>query len=197
MRTIALAMAVAFAWTGYQATTTATVQSEAQASQLKSTTCVTHPYPVREQRQLASRVFALKRWRDPHLKSAAVRRMHDLRRCAAPRALPSMRRGWQARRLLLYRYGAYRRVAPFKGYTDRGLWLTWLAIPRKIVSCESGGSWSAYNPSGAVSIYQLLGHGAPFPVRGWHDMQAHHRIAHELFVSQGTAPWAASRGCWG
>lgn len=51
------------------------------------------------------------------------------------------------------------------------------AIPWSIVSCESGGSWSAYNPSGAVGPYQLLGWGAPFPVTSEADKLAHHRIA--------------------
>ena len=37
-------------------------------------------------------------------------------------------------------------------------------IPVGCVMSESGGSWGAANASGAVGPYQLLGHGAPFPV---------------------------------
>ena len=67
-------------------------------------------------------------------------------------------------------------------------------IPVGCVMSESGGSWGAANPSGAVGPYQLLGHGAPFPVTTYDQAQAHHRIAAGLYASSGLAPWVAP-GC--
>ena len=55
------------------------------------------------------------------------------------------------------------------------------AIPYRIVACESGGSWGAYNPSGALGPYQLLNKGAPFPVRSAAARFTHHRIAANLW----------------
>ncbi len=61
------------------------------------------------------------------------------------------------------------------------------AIPCYIVACESHGRWTAYNPSGAAGIYQIMGmHGRPWPVRSRTARLAHHRIAARL--------WAGGRG---
>lgn len=68
------------------------------------------------------------------------------------------------------------------GLTPYGKW----AIPPYIVACESGGSWSAYNPSGASGPYQLLGWGAPMPANTAARMARHHEIAAGL--------WAGGRG---
>jgi hypothetical protein len=49
------------------------------------------------------------------------------------------------------------------------------------ISCESGFSWGAVNPSsGANGAYQLLGHGQPWPIRGFRDRLRHHQIAATL-----------------
>lgn len=98
---------------------------------------------------------------------------------------------WSSARKRYGRYSVFRHVAPYAG--GGSFW----AIPYAIVRCESGGSWSAYNPSGAEGPYQLLGHGAPWPVRSWRDKMAHHRIARALYRESGTSPWAASASCWG
>jgi hypothetical protein len=50
------------------------------------------------------------------------------------------------------------------------------AIPVQIVMCESGGRWDAYNPSGAMGPYQLLG----WLPRGASKM-AQHRMAAKLW----------------
>jgi len=64
------------------------------------------------------------------------------------------------------------------------------AIPCAIVACESGYSWSAYNPSGALGPYQLLGKGAPWPVTSEADKIAHHRIAANLWAGgAGSSHW--------
>ena len=65
-------------------------------------------------------------------------------------------------------------------------------IPTSIVMCESGGSWSAYNPSGALGPYQLLGKGAPWPVTTYAQAQVHHQIAAKLWAGgSGAGHWSA------
>ena len=78
-------------------------------------------------------------------------------------------------------YRAYRKVTPYRCHSGpQG----WYAIPCYIVACESHYSWSAYNPSGAAGVYQLMPEwGRPFPVRSFRDRLAHHRIAHSLSLS--------------
>lgn len=83
---------------------------------------------------------------------------------------------------------AYYRLTPYScGSAGR------FAIPCYVVACESHYSWSAYNPSGAVGPYQLLGWGAPFPVRSWADRMAHHRIASRLWAGgAGASNWVCA-----
>lgn len=65
-------------------------------------------------------------------------------------------------------------------------------IPVACVMAESGGSWTAENPSSpARGPYQLLGHGEPWPVTTYKQAMAHHRIAEDLRASQGMEPWVA------
>ena len=65
------------------------------------------------------------------------------------------------------------------------------AIPAYIVMCESGGSWSAYNSSGAAGIYQLMpGWGRPWPVTNYAQAQEHHAIAAKLWAGgSGIGHW--------
>ncbi|MDX6534007.1 MAG: hypothetical protein QOF68_1751 [Gaiellales bacterium] len=71
---------------------------------------------------------------------------------------------------------AVARVTPFD-CGSRGRW----AIPCSIIACESGFSWTAYNPSGARGPYQFLGWAVPWPVRTAADKLAHHRMAARLW----------------
>jgi hypothetical protein len=78
-----------------------------------------------------------------------------------------------------------RALTPY-GCGSAGDW----AIPCSIVACESGYSWSAYNSSGAVGPYQLLGKGAPWPVDSESDKLTHHRIASDLWAGgAGRSHW--------
>jgi hypothetical protein len=96
------------------------------------------------------------------------------RRCVPPGAREHIKRAKQLAE-----------VTPYPGPGD-----SYWAIPASIVACESGYSWRAANPSGAVGPYQLLGWGAPFPVHGFADRLAHHRIASRLYAGgAGRSQW--------
>lgn len=82
---------------------------------------------------------------------------------------------------------AYYRLTPF--VCSNG---TRWAVPCYIVACESGYSWMAYNPSGAVGPYQLLGHGAIYPARTRAAKMQNHRIARNLYLSYGSSPWVCA-----
>jgi hypothetical protein len=67
------------------------------------------------------------------------------------------------------------------------------AIPCYIIACESGGSWSAYNPSGARGPYQFLGWNVPWPVRSEADKIAHHRMGARLWAGgSGASHWVCA-----
>lgn len=82
-------------------------------------------------------------------------------------------------------YREYRKLTPYR--CQRGAYGTW-AIPCYVIACESGFSWTAANPSGAVGPYQLLGWGAPYPARTFRQQVENHRIAHSLSLSN----WACA-----
>lgn len=120
-------------------------------------------------------------YRRPSISRPARRRMARMVRCAhSPKAAANMRdvRKEMARRRQV------RKLRPFVG--PRGH--HW-AIPYRIIRCESRGSWTAYNRSGAKGPYQLLGHGAPWPANTRAKRRAHHRIAARLWRTSGGAPW--------
>lgn len=98
-----------------------------------------------------------------------------------------MKKEWQRDRLAFGRYRALRRIAPYPGGG------TYWAVPYYIVLCESGGSWSAANPSGAVGPYQLLGWGAPYPARTWREKMENHRIAARVYAGgAGASNWVCA-----
>ncbi len=126
---------------------------------------------------------AYKPWWRPATRRHALR---HARRCA-----PNARTRGQMRRIDANQragrreaIGHYRALTPYVGGSGR-----W-AIPWPIVVCESGGSWFAANPSGAVGPYQLLGHGAPYPATTMDAKMENHRIASELYAG------GAGRGAW-
>lgn len=65
------------------------------------------------------------------------------------------------------------------------------AIPCYIVICESGGDWTAANPSGAVGRYEFLGKNIVWPVRTEADKAAHDRLASRLWAGgSGASNWS-------
>jgi hypothetical protein len=96
------------------------------------------------------------------------------------------RRLWKARfRERLYYY----RLTPYDcGSAGR------FAIPCYIVACESGYSWSAYNPSGAAGPYQIMeSWGRPWPANTWARRMAHHRLAASIWRGgAGASNWVCA-----
>ncbi len=183
MRIALVAVALlAFPSTGATATSESSVESTTQ-------NC---PHPIQAQHRLAGHALALRHWRRPAVGPGWRRAESSLLDCAPRSVRGRLVSIWHGARRALYRYRALRLIAPYPG--PRG---SWWAIPWRIVNCESGGSWAAYNPSGAEGPYQLLGQGAPWPVRSWRDRMRHHRIARALWRERGSGPWTASQGCWG
>lgn len=74
----------------------------------------------------------------------------------------------------------------------------------RIKACESGGSYTAHNPSSSASgAYQFLtGTWRALPAAAGYATAAsapasvQDRAARQLFAQQGTSPWLASASCW-
>lgn len=74
----------------------------------------------------------------------------------------------------------------------------------RIKACESGGSYTAQNPSSSASgAYQFLTStwralpaSAGYPTAASAPASVQDRAARQLFAQQGTSPWLASASCW-
>lgn len=189
MRRLALAavavliVALAGTWTATAAQTPTTAQS-IHAPKPPGPQCFGRDFA-----KFSAKVWAKDRWERGSPSKAAVKAARRRFACSPVRA--NLEAIWAGEKLRYGRYRAFREIAPYPGGG------TYWAVPYPIVRCESGGSWSAYNPSGAEGPYQLLGHGQPWPVTSWHDKMEHHRIAGALYAEYGTAPWLSSESCWG
>jgi hypothetical protein len=146
----------------------------------------------------AFRAATRRAFRRPPYTTRERRRLGRMVRCgASPRSRALMRR-YRARHKRAFkrrqqRLRALAALTPFRGPNG-----TRWAIPFRIVRCESttrrapqGGDWGAANSSGAIGPYQLLGKGAPWPVRTAAHKLAHHRIAAGLYRGgAGAHHWA-------
>ena len=151
----------------------------AHASEGCSTVHTVHGY-----RSYASRVY-----KRPVVSLAAHRRLAEMHVC---------QRSYRARKAVGRHHDRYKRareqrkaimrLTPYRG-PNGSRW----AIPWYIVACESRGSWSAYNPSGARGPYQLLGWKVPWPARTQADRLAHHRMATRLWRGgAGASHWVCA-----
>lgn len=157
------------------------------------------PYKLGLFKAQLRRSFSKKRWKDPTpVKPRERRKLRHYKRCArtpwhARRMRQLERKARKAhrerRRVRLDRRRERRALLPYRGPDGR----RW-AIPWHIVRCESGGSWTAYNPSGAAGPYQIMPeHGRPWPVRSRDDRMAHHRIAAGLWSGgSGARNWVCA-----
>ena len=154
-----------------------TYRTDAHAATCDGRSVVDH---VHRAHVLLRSAYALERWQSGP-KRSKIRAAQEHRRCievAKTRRQVGALRDRLAERLAAYaaEQQEVAELTPYPGPNG-----THWAIPYSIVACESGGSWTAANPSGAIGPYQLLGHGAPWPVTSEADKLAHHRIAAALW----------------
>jgi len=145
-------------------------------------------------KHVIKRAYAHRRWRKAHPYSRGhQRRVNQHKRCLLRRADRRVIGRYRVAKLRSFRKYRHKRLkdsgswcAPHPHPLGAGCWV----IPASIVLCESGGSWSAYNPSGALGPYQLLGWGAPFPVRSRTQAMQHHAIASRVWAGgSGRSNW--------
>lgn len=117
-------------------------------------------------------------------RSRASHRLTKLRKCARTQKTYRKMLKTHKRRKRTHAW-----VARIDAITPYGKW----AIPPYIVMCESGGAWSAYNPSGASGPYQLLGKGAIMPASYPRAWAQHHTIAYNLWAGgNGASHWVCA-----
>lgn len=152
---------------------------------------VTNPcpsHPLAKARAVVKEAWDREGWRQKNpVKPEQSERLRRLRPCLSDKGEypnPSAREKLMIfsvkRKTAFWSYREYRQITPYR--CQRGWYGTW-AIPCYVIACESGFSWSAYNPSGASGPYQLLGWGAPMPANTWARKLEHHRIASSLALS--------------
>lgn len=151
-------------------------------------------FHVQKAKVLIKKAYANDRWRDTNpVKGFEKRHWQAHKRCVhkpAQKSISEYRDKWAA---AFYRHRheekAERFVQRYLPYTGPNG--THWAIPWSIVACESGGSWSAYNPSGARGPYQFLGWNVPWPVTSERDRRKHHKMAASLYAGgSGASHWA-------
>lgn len=151
---------------------------------------------VRKAKEIIAYAFRHKSWRDGHdFTKKRKRRVerHKQTIQGAPRFRFKIRTHLVAKRQSFKRWAAKQEAAALQGSTNPADWTPngW-AIPAHIVSCESGGSWSAYNPSGALGPYQFYGWPIPWPVTNYAEAQQHHAMAAKLWAGgSGASHWSA------
>lgn len=142
------------------------------------------PETARHSSPFIQKVWDKRRWERGSPSHVAIKAWRKRLKCAGPENRAAMKTRWRKERKSFGRYRKYRQITPYSG--GGAHW----AIPWPIVACESGGSWTAYNPSGAMGPYQLLGWGAPYPADTWHEKMENHRIAAEVWAGgAGAGNW--------
>jgi hypothetical protein len=166
-----------------------TLSSSAKAGQVKCST-----QTVQKFRPFASKVWALEKWErgKPKKGSPAIKAQRKRLKCArSVRHLRAMQRTWKKRQRAFFKHRREQLAnwcAPNPHPDGDGCWV----IPGWCVFAESGGSWTAHNPSSpARGPYQLLSHGEPWPVSTRAQAMEHHRIAASLYAAGGLGPWVA------
>lgn len=127
------------------------------------------------------RAWSFRHWRDRNpVGKRQERTLRKVRFCVSAKQEKELNRYAQKKKSQFSLYREYRLLTPYR--CQGGAYGTW-AIPCYVIACESGFSWSAYNPSGARGPYQFLGWPVPWPVRNFKDKVAHHRMGSQLGLS--------------
>lgn len=155
-----------------------------------TTTTTQQTVPVEPKKCVVSQVvfsrYARKVYERTKIRSNALRKLDLMRACA--KTIKANQKMLQYQHQLGQSRQIRKRATALTPYPGPNG--TYWAIPWRIVACESGGSWSAYNPSGASGPYQLLGHGAPMPADTPEKRLLHHKIAANLWDGgAGASQW--------
>lgn len=191
MKRIALAAAVVIAlastWTATAAQTTTTAQSIRAPK--PAPFCLAQTFEV-----FSGKVWAPSRWERGAPPPSTIDAAHRRIGCAPSAGhRKAMKRTWRRDRSAFYQRRSSEleliALTPYDcGSAGR------FAIPCYVVACESGYSWTAYNPSGASGPYQLMPEwGAPYPARTRAEKLEVHRIAGELWAGgAGASNWVCA-----
>jgi hypothetical protein len=122
-------------------------------------------------------------WQRDHPSPKAMRAWTKRLACAASTAHKhAMRNHWRGFRKRFHEYRERRQITPFFYYGH------WWAVPYPIAICESGGNYFV-GPSGAYGLIP------PFPQ--YMSPAEQDRVAHQLYLEMGEAPWAPfESGCY-
>lgn len=142
-----------------------------------------------------TQVFGLKRWKHPPKRGA--RNWLDQEAACVPGGPALVAK----QRKLFERHRAYRLVTPYRGWSDEGYWLTWLAIPRWVMDAETSQCdalrglaagrcrWTIRNSSsGACGPYQFIGH-TSCDASSDADKLRHHQTGHQVLGDEGPGAW--------
>ena len=178
---------------------TAAAQETAPDSTPNTCDAHTATWHIKDARQIIRAAYRRSHWRHrnpakPKQRFAIAEHLRCLERGKDRKAIKRYR---VARKRSFGLYRAYRRVAPCRGFRGEGLHLTWLAVPRYIVECETNGyhgdgRWRARNPSGAQGPAQLLGWPAPYPAMSARERVRYWRVARQVWLSSGPGAWACA-----
>ena len=129
---------------------------------------------------IANAGYSRSNWRHGP-KKAQTRAIGDHLRCLERKKdREAVRRHVATKRSAQRLYRAYRRIATMRCHGGPEGWFVPNPGSCSTIACESKFSWTAANPSGAIGVYQLLGHGAPWPADTFAKRLQHHRLASQL-----------------
>ncbi len=149
-------------------------------------------------RTLVHQTYRLKRYnKHPVVGPQTSTQLATLRVCMGPNDTKTLSKYHDKKKDLLSLYRRYRKAAPYAGFKGEGLWLTYLAVPRYIVSCETNGysgegRWHARNASGAQGPAQLLGWPAPNPAVTPEEKVRYWEVTQDVWQESGAGAWACA-----
>lgn len=159
----------------------------AQAPESPSSTCggLTAQQHTKAAHDLIDASFAKHRWRHRHPLGDQTRaeiRADGSCGGSVERYLSKTKSGF-------FLYRAYREITPYR--CQDGAYGTW-SIPCSIISCESGFSWGAHNPSSsAAGPYQILV-GRIYPATTRRQQLQNHERAAEIWRENGPGAWVCA-----
>lgn len=157
--------------------------------------CKGHLIKAPEFKGFSEDVWDEEHWDRKAPDASTIDSYHKKLRCAASNGhRHAMKEKWGDDKVSFYKHrGAMlfiQRVTPYYGCTKLGI-CKWWAIPVYIVSCESGGDYSAQNSSSSArGAYQMLDSTyATYCVACDWSVRDQDKAARSLYEEQGGSPW--------